>query len=181
MSGTGITAGVGDLKTGSVVTLTVNLSEAVTVAGGTPTLDAQRRRHGDLRGRLGHERADFQLHGGGWPEHRRPGGDGGQSEYSHRHGRRRQCGQSHRRGDQPSRHTADRHHSTHSVVGGGIGHRRHGGRRRSDDRQRGDADRESERGGDGRGRHADADAQRRRHRDLYGRFGQQRPDLQPTR
>ena len=37
-SGTGITAGSGDLAAGSVVTLTVNLSEAVTVAGGTPTL-----------------------------------------------------------------------------------------------------------------------------------------------
>jgi 20S proteasome alpha/beta subunit len=37
-SGTGITAGTGNLTTGSVVTLTLNLSEAVTVAGGTPTL-----------------------------------------------------------------------------------------------------------------------------------------------
>ena len=37
-SGTGITAGAGDLAAGSVVTLTLNLSEAVTVAGGTPTL-----------------------------------------------------------------------------------------------------------------------------------------------
>ena len=37
-SGTGITAGSGDLGVGSVVTLTLNLSEAVTVAGGTPTL-----------------------------------------------------------------------------------------------------------------------------------------------
>src|SRR5258707_1238875 len=37
-SGTGITAGAGDLAAGSVVTLTVNLSEAVTVAGGVPTL-----------------------------------------------------------------------------------------------------------------------------------------------
>jgi hypothetical protein len=37
-SGTGITAGTGDLPAGSVVTLTVNLSEAVTVAGGSPTL-----------------------------------------------------------------------------------------------------------------------------------------------
>src|SRR5204862_181510 len=34
----GITAGSGNLGVGSVVTLTVNLSEAVTVAGGTPTL-----------------------------------------------------------------------------------------------------------------------------------------------
>src|SRR5258708_2921696 len=37
-SGTGITAGAGDLGTGSVVPLPVNLSEAVPVAGGTPTL-----------------------------------------------------------------------------------------------------------------------------------------------
>ena len=37
-SGTGITNGNGDLTVGSVVTLTLNMSEAVTVAGGTPTL-----------------------------------------------------------------------------------------------------------------------------------------------
>jgi hypothetical protein len=37
-SGSGITHGTGDLNAGHVVTLTVNLSEAVTVAGGTPTL-----------------------------------------------------------------------------------------------------------------------------------------------
>jgi hypothetical protein len=37
-SGTGITSGNGAIGVGSVVTLTVNLSEAVTVAGGTPTL-----------------------------------------------------------------------------------------------------------------------------------------------
>ena len=37
-SGTGITNGNGDLKAGSVVTLTLTMSEAVTVAGGTPTL-----------------------------------------------------------------------------------------------------------------------------------------------
>src|SRR5205814_605382 len=37
-SGTGITAGAGDLGAGKVITLTLNLSEAVTVAGGTPTL-----------------------------------------------------------------------------------------------------------------------------------------------
>ncbi|WP_426614776.1 beta strand repeat-containing protein [Bradyrhizobium sp. McL0616] len=37
-SGTGITSGSGNLATGSVVTLTLSLSEAVTVAGGTPTL-----------------------------------------------------------------------------------------------------------------------------------------------
>ncbi len=37
-SGTGITAGVGDIGVGSVVTLTINLSSAVTVTGGTLTL-----------------------------------------------------------------------------------------------------------------------------------------------
>ena len=37
-SGSGITAGSGDLGVGKVVTLTLNMSEAVTVAGGTPTL-----------------------------------------------------------------------------------------------------------------------------------------------
>src|SRR5258707_126024 len=37
-SGTGITAGAGDLGTGKTGTLTLNLGEAVTVTGGTPTL-----------------------------------------------------------------------------------------------------------------------------------------------
>ena len=37
-TGSGITAGVGDVYAGEVVTLTVNLSQAVSVAGGTPTL-----------------------------------------------------------------------------------------------------------------------------------------------
>src|SRR3984957_1938153 len=37
-SGSDITSGSGDLGVGSVVTLTLNLSSAVTVAGGTPTL-----------------------------------------------------------------------------------------------------------------------------------------------
>ncbi|MGQ7334333.1 hypothetical protein ACTGXQ_13450, partial [Streptococcus suis] len=37
-SGTGITAGAGNLNAGKVMTLTLNMSEAVTVAGGTPTL-----------------------------------------------------------------------------------------------------------------------------------------------
>src|SRR6185437_3484968 len=37
-SGTGITAGSGDLAAGSMVTLTLNLTDPTTVAGGTPTL-----------------------------------------------------------------------------------------------------------------------------------------------
>ena len=37
-SGTGISNGTGDLDAGNVVTLTLTMSEAVTVSGGTPTL-----------------------------------------------------------------------------------------------------------------------------------------------
>ena len=37
-SGTGISSGTGDLDAGKMVTLTLNMSEAVTVSGGTPTL-----------------------------------------------------------------------------------------------------------------------------------------------
>ena len=37
-SGAGITAGSGDIPAGTVVTLTLNLSEAVTVTGGAPKL-----------------------------------------------------------------------------------------------------------------------------------------------
>ena len=111
--------------------------------------DAQRRRHRDLYRRLRHQRADLQLHGGGRPEHRRPGGDGGQSQLGDRQGRRRQCRQSHRCGDQPGRHAADRHHDAVGILGGGVGHRHHGRLRRSWGRQRGDADGQSERGGDG--------------------------------
>ena len=126
-SGTGITAGSGDLGVGSVVTLTVNLSEAVTVVGGHPDADAQRRRHRDLYRRLRqHQCADLQLHGGGRPEHRRPGGDGGQSQLGDRQGRRRQRRQPHRCGDHPGRHAADRHHDAVGVLGGGLGHRDHG-------------------------------------------------------
>ena len=50
--------------------------------------------------------------------------------------------------------------------------------RRSGCRQDGDADAQPERGGDGGRRHADADAQRRRHRDLYRRLRHQCIDLQ---
>ena len=134
-SGTGITAGAGDLTTGSVVTLTRQPERGGDGRGRHADADAQRRRHRDLYGRLGLERADLQLHGGGRPEHRRPGGDGGQSQHGDRHGRRRQCRQSHRRGDQPGRHPADRHHGADGVVGGGVGHRHHRRSRRPQRRQ----------------------------------------------
>jgi hypothetical protein len=89
-SGTGIAAGAGDLAAGKVVTLTLNLSDAVTVAGGTPTLTLNDGGHRDLHQRHRHQCAVLQLYGWGRPEHRRPGGDGGQSRYRDRQGWRRQ-------------------------------------------------------------------------------------------
>ena len=62
-SGTGISAGAGDLTTGSVVTLTREPERGRDGGGRHADLDAQRRRHRDLYGRLGLERADLQLHG----------------------------------------------------------------------------------------------------------------------
>ena len=88
-SGTGITAGSGDLGAGSVVTLTVNLSEAVTVAGGTPTLTLNDGGTATYTGGSGTNALTFSYTVGGRPEHRRPGGDRGQSQLGDRHGRRR--------------------------------------------------------------------------------------------
>ena len=51
-SGTGISSGTGDLNAGKIVTLTLNMSEAVTVARRHPDADAQRWRHRDLYRRL---------------------------------------------------------------------------------------------------------------------------------
>ena len=93
-SGTGITAGSGDLAAGSVVTLTVNLSEAVTVntTGGTPSLTLNDGGASTYTGGSGHQGADLQLHGGGRSEHGRPDGHCGQPQRGHGQGRRRQCG-----------------------------------------------------------------------------------------
>ena len=134
--------------------------------------DAQRRRHRDLHRRLRHQRADLQLHGGGRAEHRRPGGDRGQSQLGDHHGRRRQCRQPVADRPDPDR-PADRHHDAGDQLDGGVALERRP--RRRQDRH---ADAQPERGGDGGGRHADADAQRRRHRDLHRRLRHQRADLQ---
>ena len=72
-SGTGITAGAGDLHAGAVVTLTANLSQAVTVPAGrrrwfSKTAVSQPIPAAPAPG------ADLQLHGGGRSEHGRPDG-----------------------------------------------------------------------------------------------------------
>src|SRR5258708_4231249 len=97
-SGTGITAGTGDLATGSVVTLTVNLSEAVTVAGGTPTLTDRESGVEGKRGDLGGRRIIKKKKGGAGPDRAEPAGDAGKPQLGDRQGRRRQCSLSSRRG-----------------------------------------------------------------------------------
>ena len=93
-SGTGITAGAGDLGAGKRGDADAQPERGGDGCGRHADADAQRRRHRDLYRRLRHQRADLQLHGGGRPEHRRPGGDGGQPQRGDRQGRRRQCRQS---------------------------------------------------------------------------------------
>ena len=99
-SGTGITAGAGDLGVGSVVTLTVNLSEAVTVAGGTPTLTLNDGGTATYTGGSGTNALTFSYTVGGRPEHLRPGGDRVQCQLGDHQERGRYCGEPHRCGDQ---------------------------------------------------------------------------------
>ncbi len=125
-SGTGITAGDGRPRGRQRGDADGQSERGGDGCGRHPDADAQRRRHRDLYRRLRQQCADLQLHGGSRPEHRRPGGDRGQSRHCDRQGRRRQCRQPHWRGDQPGRHPADRHHGAHRIFGGGLGHRHHG-------------------------------------------------------
>ena len=177
-SGTGITSGSGDVGVGTVVTLTVNMNEAVTVAGGTPTLTLNDGGTATYTRRVRHQCPDLQLHGGGRPKHLRPGGDRGQPELGDRQERGGDGGQPHRCGRQSVRDAADRHHDAVGVLGGGLRDRHRFRLRRPRGRQRGDADRQHERGGDGSRWHADADVQRWRHRNVYRRLRHQCPDLQ---
>ena len=66
-SGSGITSGAGDLDAGKTVTLTLDMSEVVTVntSGGTPTLTLNDGGTATYASGSGTKRADFQLHGGG--------------------------------------------------------------------------------------------------------------------
>ena len=58
-----------DLSTGKTITLSLNLSEAVTVAGGTPTLTLNDGGTTTYTGGR-HQRPDLQLHRRRWAEHR---------------------------------------------------------------------------------------------------------------
>ena len=102
-TGTGITGGTGDLNAGHVVTLTVNLSEAVTVAGGTPTLTLNDGGTATYTGGSGTSALTFTYTVAAGQTRRRPGGDGSQPERRDDHRRRRQCRQPDRRGDDADR------------------------------------------------------------------------------
>ena len=69
-----VTATAGDYDTGQVLTLTLNMSEAVDCHRHADA-DAQRWRHRQLCQRLRHQHAGVQLHGACWSEHRRAAGD----------------------------------------------------------------------------------------------------------
>ena len=127
-SGTGITAGAGDLSDGSVVTLTVNLNEAVTVAGGTPTLTLNDGGTATYTGGSGTNALTFSYTVAAGQNTADLAVTAVNLDTRDRQGRRRQCRQSHRRGDHPGRHAADRHHGADGVLGGGLGHRHHGRR-----------------------------------------------------
>ena len=109
-SGTGITAGAGDLAAGSVVTLTVNLSEAVTVAGGTPTLTLNDGGTATYTGGSGSNALTFSYTVAAGQNTADLAVTAVNLGTRDRQGRRRQCRQSHWCGDQPGRHAADRHH-----------------------------------------------------------------------
>ena len=79
--GTGITAGAGDLTAGSVVTLTLNLNEAVTVAGGVPTLTLNDGGTATYVGGSGTNALTFNYTVAAGENTRGPGGDSGQSRY----------------------------------------------------------------------------------------------------
>ena len=181
-SGTGITAGAGDLTTGNVVTLTVNLSEAVTVntTGGTPTLTLNDGGIATYTGgtgtnaltfsytvAAGQNTADLAVTAINLNAATVTDGAGNAANLS----------------GAVTNPTGTLQIDTTTPdggVGGDLGHRHHRRRRRPDHRQCGHADRQPERGGDRQydRRHPDADAQRRRHRHLYGRHRHQCADLQ---
>ncbi len=165
-SGTGITAGAGDLAAGSVVTLTVNLSEAVTVAGGTPTLTLNDGGTATYSGgsgsnaltfsytvAAGQNTADLAVTAVNLGTATVKDGAGNAANLA--------GAVTNPAGTLQIDTTTP---SVSSVATSGTGIT--AGCRRSCGRQRGDADGQPERGGDGCRRHPDADAQRRRHRDL---------------
>ena len=122
------------------VTLTLNLSEAVTVAGGTPTLTLNDGGTATYTGGSGSNALTFSYTVGAGQNTADLAVDRGQS----RNGATIKDGagnaaNSPLRATNPAG-TADRHHDADGGVGGDVWHRHHGRGRRSGGRQRGHAD-----------------------------------------
>ena len=107
----------GDLDAGKTVTLTLNLSEAVTVSGGTPTLTLNDGGTATYSGGSGTSALTFSYTVGAGQNTSGADGDGGQSQFRDRHGRRGQCRQPVALRPDPER-PADRHHDADGVVAG---------------------------------------------------------------
>ena len=157
----------GDLDAGKTVTLTLNLSEAVTVTGGTPTLtlnDGGTATYVSGSGTsaltfsytvgAGQNTSDLTVTAVNLNAATITDGAGNAANLA---GCRDQPGPARCRST-PRRRRCRRWWRQGPASAA---------ERRPRCRQDRHADAEPERGGDGRGRHADADAQRRRHRDLY--------------
>ena len=104
------------------LTLTLNLSEAVTVAGGTPTLTLNDGGTATYVSGSGTSALTFSYTVGvGQTAASGAGDQSGQSQRRQHPGRRRQCRQSHRCGDDAYR-LANQHH--HAGSGGGLARQR---------------------------------------------------------
>ena len=97
------------------MTLTLNLSEAVTVAGGTPTLTLNDGGTATYTGGSGTNALTFSYTVAAGQNTADLAVTAVNLQLGDRHRRRRQCRQSVRlTGLTPSRHAADRHHDSHS-------------------------------------------------------------------
>ena len=154
-----------------MVTLTVNMSEAVTVAGGTPTLTLNDGGTATYTGGSGTSALTFSYTVAAGQNTSDLAVTAFNLKFRDHQERRRHGGQSFRRSNQPGRYAADRHDNAVGVLGGVVRHRHQQRFWRPRGRQRGDADGQPERGGYGGRRHPDADAQRWWRGDLYGGSG----------
>ena len=109
------------------MTLTLNLSEAVTVSGGTPTLTLNDGGTATYTSGSGTNALTFSYTVGAGQNTADLAVTAVNLNCRDHHRWCRQCRQSLRRRDQPGRHAADRHHDADRGVGGGVGDRHHSG------------------------------------------------------
>ena len=123
-----VTAPAGDYDAGKVVTLTLNMSEAVTVVGGTPTLTLNDGGTATYTGGSGTTALTFSYTVAAGQNTSGAGGDCSQSQRRDNSRRRRQCRQLLVGRPEPER-PADRHHDADANGGDNrAGQRRRGDR-----------------------------------------------------